>query len=261
LTCARLTRANLAEECWSILTALAAATSQIELGSAVAASSFRNPALLAKMAETTDEISGGRLILGLGTGNHEPEFRAFGYPYDYRVSRFAEAIQIIHGLLRHGAIDFDGRFYQARDCELRPRGPCPGGPPIMIRSSRPRMLELAARYADAWNTWGRPAEAIAPLRATVDAACTAVGRDPATMMRTAAVMVQLPPTAPYAHDWSFWNARFFLGEPLVGPPEVLAEACCAYAREGIHHLQIWLEPLTPAGVEALAPVLALLDGA
>jgi hypothetical protein len=74
-------------------------------------------------------------------------------------------------------------------------------------------------------------------------------------------MVQLPPTVPYAHDWSFWNARFFLGVRLVGPPEVLAEACCAYAREGIHHLQIWLDPLTPAGVEALARVLALLDRA
>ena len=86
---------------------------------------FRNPALLAKMADTVEEISGGRLILGLGAGWHEPEFTAFGFPFDHRVDRFAEAVTIISGLLRNGHIDFEGTYHQARDCELRPRGPRP----------------------------------------------------------------------------------------------------------------------------------------
>src|SRR5438046_2801072 len=126
-------------EGWSLLSALAASTRRVELGTLVVATSFRNPALLAKIADTVDEISGGRLVLGLGAGWHEPEYLAFGYPFDHRVSRFAEAIAIIHGLLRDGCVDFDGTYSSPRDCELRPRGPRPQGPPIMIGSTSPRM--------------------------------------------------------------------------------------------------------------------------
>src|SRR3712207_5448869 len=170
-------------ECWSVLSALAAVTRRVELGSIVSCVSFRNPALLAKMAETVDEISGGRLILGLGAGWNEVEYRAFGYPFDHRVSRFEEALMIVHGLLRKGQIDFRGRYYQARECVLRPRGPRPHGPPIMIGSNSPRMLRLAARYADSWNTWAtgtnNSVAGIPPLRDVVDAACREEGRDPA----------------------------------------------------------------------------------
>ena len=110
-------------EVWSLLSALAACTSRVELGTLVLALGWRNPALLAKMADTVDEISDGRLILGLGAGYHRYEYDQFGFPFDHRVSRFEEGIQIIHGLLRDGAVDFAGRFYSARDCELKPRGP------------------------------------------------------------------------------------------------------------------------------------------
>src|SRR5918995_2574630 len=110
-------------ECWSLLAALAATTTHVELGSLVGCTGYRNPALLAKIASTVDEISGGRLVLGLGAGWAESEFRAFGVPFDHRVSRFEEAIQIIAGLLRDGRVDFEGAYYQARDCELRPPGP------------------------------------------------------------------------------------------------------------------------------------------
>ena len=116
-------------ECWSILTSLAAVTTRVEIGTTVVCTSFRNPALLAKMADTVDEISGGRLILGLGAGNHEPEFRAFGYPFDHLSGRFEESLQIIRGLLRNGKVDFQGQYYTARECELRPRGPTRLGPP------------------------------------------------------------------------------------------------------------------------------------
>src|SRR4051812_25074110 len=138
-------------EGWSVLTALAASTERVELGPLVACTAFRNPALLAKMADTVDEISGGRLTLGLGAGWHEPEFQAFGYPFDYRVSRFEEAVTIIHGLIKHGQIHSKGTYSQARDCELRPRGPRAAGPPIMIGPSGARVLGLTARFADVWN--------------------------------------------------------------------------------------------------------------
>jgi alkanesulfonate monooxygenase SsuD/methylene tetrahydromethanopterin reductase-like flavin-dependent oxidoreductase (luciferase family) len=135
-------------EAWTALAAIAASTSRIELGPLVACTNFHNPALLAKQAATIDEISGGRFVLGLGAGWNETEFRAFGYPFDHRIDRFEEAFTIIRTLLRDGAIDFDGRWYQARDCELLPRGPRPDGPPLMIGSIGPRMLRATMAHAD-----------------------------------------------------------------------------------------------------------------
>src|SRR5829696_9057284 len=183
-------------DAWSLLAALAATTKTMEIAPLVACSSFRNPALIAKMADTVDEISGGRLILGLGAGWHEPEYSAFGYPFDHRASRFAEALTIITTLLREGQIDFAGDYYQARDCELRPRGPRPGGPPILVAGGTPagpRMVRLGVERADMWNqwlVWGRSwPDAIPPLRELVDAACTASGRDPASLERTVAIQV------------------------------------------------------------------------
>src|SRR5207245_9032145 len=119
-------------EACTMLAAIAASTTRIAIGPLVACTSFHNPAMLAKLASTVDEISGGRLILGLGAGWNETEYRAFGFPFDRRVSRFAEAFTIIRSLLREGRVDFAGEFYTARDCELIPRL-CPGGPPPLIR--------------------------------------------------------------------------------------------------------------------------------
>ncbi len=181
-------------ECWSLLAALAAVTHRVELGSLVSGTPFRNPALLAKMADTVDEISGGRLIVGLGAGWDGPEERAFDLKSDHRVDRFEEALQIIVPLLRTGRVDFAGTYYQARDCELRPRGPRPGGLPILIGAKGPRMLRLAATYADLWNIQGplRQPEEVNSLRTVGDAACVEVGREPATLERSASVVVNLP---------------------------------------------------------------------
>jgi len=240
-------------ECWSLLSALAAVTSRVELGPLVSATGFRNPALLAKIAATVDEISGGRLILGLGAGWHEPEYAAFGYPFDGRVSRFEEALTIVRGLLREGRVDFDGAYYRARECELRPRGPRPQGPPIMIGSTSPRMLGLCARHADLWNAWGKNAPGeISPLRETVDAACREVGRDPASLGRTVSVLIDLPGAAGRPRERPPY---------LTGSADELAEAFRRYAREGISHVQVVLDPNTADGIERLAPVLEELDRA
>jgi probable F420-dependent oxidoreductase len=246
-------------EAWSLVAALAAVTERIDIGLLVSCTAFRNPALLAKMADTVDEISGGRLILGLGAGWCELEFRAFGYPFDHRVSRFAEAVQIIAGLLRDGHIDFAGTYYQAHDCELRPRGPRRQGPPILIGSSSKgeRMLRLAARYADIWNrdfdavnpgyTPYSP-EDLAASQTRVNAACVEVGRDPATLTRTVGVWVELPDQPSRG-----WNA-------VTGTSEEIAAGLRRYADAGYSQVQIWPQTPTVTSVEAFAPVLERLTG-
>jgi alkanesulfonate monooxygenase SsuD/methylene tetrahydromethanopterin reductase-like flavin-dependent oxidoreductase (luciferase family) len=238
-------------ECWSLISALAAVTERAEIGTLVLCNSFRNPALLAKMADTVEEISGGRLILGIGAGWNKPEYDAFGYPYDHRTDRFAEALVILTSLLRDGHIDFEGTYYTARDCELRPRGPRPAGPPIMIGASEagPRMTELVARYGDGWNTWFSSTKntvaGLLPLLERVDAACNAVDRAPSSLARSCAVIVEVGPHEPSA----------MTGVPISGSPAEIAAGLRAYGDAGISHLQIWLEPNTPEGIAAFAPVL------
>jgi probable F420-dependent oxidoreductase len=245
-------------DAWSLLAALAATTSTIEIGPLVACSSFRNPTLIAKMADTIDEISGGRFILGLGAGWHEPEYLAFGFPYDHRVSRFAEALQIISALLRDGYVDFAGAYYTARDCELRPRGPRPQGPPILVGGSGDRMLRLAARYADAWNADRQnDVAAVQALNVRVDAACHDEGRDPASLARIIGIQVDLlnasrQATQPRQFVMAPW--------PLTGSPEELATRIRAFATAGVAHMMVWVDPVGVPGIEAFAPVLQALDG-
>jgi len=246
-------------EAWSILTAIAAITNRIEFGPLVACTSFHNPAHLAKQASTIDEISDGRLILGLGAGWNETEFRAFGFPFDHRIDRFEEAFTIIRTLLQKGAVDFEGRYYQARDCELLPRGPRPTGPPLMIGSNGPRMLTIALPHVQAWNTWfadiGNAPAGVPALRDLVDQTCRAVGRDPAEVERTVAVLVKFPGgTGRIQGDYAAPQQT-----PLEGTPEEMADALRGYAREGIGHVQLVLDPITRGSIEAFAPVLARLD--
>ena len=245
-------------EAWTLLAAIAASTSRIELGPLVACTNFHNPALLAKQAATIDELSGGRFVLGLGAGWNETEFRAYGYPFDHRVDRFEEAFTIIRSLLRDGAVDFDGRWYQARDCELLPRGPRPAGPPLMIGSKGPRMLRATMAHADAWNGWyndtGNAASGVAPLRALVDDACRAVGREPGEVERTVAVLVRLPGGAGRLQGDPAQGRL----PPVAGQPEPLAEALLGYAREGIAHVQLVLDPITVESIRLVAPALAIL---
>lgn len=240
-------------ECLSVLAALAATIPRVELGTLVLCTGYRNPALLARMAETIDDISGGRVILGLGAGDAEWEHFAFGFPYDHRVSRFAEALSIIQPLLRGESVDREGTYYRVQDCRSLPRGPRPDGPPVLIGSlgNGARMLRLIAQQADAWNGWlvhgSSWADAVPPLREVLDAACLEQGRDPATLVRTVAIRVAIAGHAAPT------------GDAITGSPAAIAEALRAHAREGIEHVQVWLTPDTVAGVEAFAPVLERLD--
>lgn len=236
-------------ESWTLLSALAAATTRVELGTYVLCTPFRNPALLAKMAETLDEVSGGRVILGLGAGWNEPEFTSYGFPFAERFGRFADDLRIISGLLRTGRSTHDGRYEQTRDARLEPRGPRPSGPPIMVGTNGPRMLRLTAELADRWNvgmaTVAETMEGIAGL----EAACVAVGRDPATIERSAEVLVRPQTQA---------------GDPppeekeLRGTPAEIAGLLRAYAAIGVAELQVQLRPNTLAAVEAFGPVIEAL---
>jgi alkanesulfonate monooxygenase SsuD/methylene tetrahydromethanopterin reductase-like flavin-dependent oxidoreductase (luciferase family) len=171
-----------------MLAALAATTRRVRIAPFVACALYRNPALIAKMVATLDEVSDGRFILALGAGWIESEFDAYGFPFDHRASRFEEALKILVPLLRDGRVDFEGAYYQARQCELRPRGPTPGGTSLWIAGDGPRLCGLAARYANGYTVfWQRTAEAISEQYAHVDAACRSVGRDPSTLLHVAYV--------------------------------------------------------------------------
>jgi probable F420-dependent oxidoreductase len=235
-------------EAWTMLAALAEATSRIELGPYVSASSFRQPTLLAKIAATVDEVSGGRLVLGLGSGSHQPEYAAFGYEWDHLASRFDEALQVLVPLLRDGHVDFAGRYYTARDCELLPRGPRPNGPPIWIAAFGPRMMRLTARWADAFNTsWHADPLALAEPLSELDAACRDVGRDPATIARTIGTLV------------SFENETDPPGRAsLRGTPEQIADGMRALGAAGATHITCMLAPATGQAIEQFALVIAQL---
>ena len=247
-------------EAWASLAGLAAVTSRVTIGPLVACTAFHNPAILAKRADTIDEIAGGRFVLGLGAGWNETEFRAFGVPFDHRIARFEEAFTIIRSLLREGAVDFEGTYYQARDCELLPRGPRPGGPPLMIGSSGERMLRITAPHVDSWNAWfadtGNSPSGVAALHEKVESACAEVGRDPTAIERTVAVMVRLPGGAGRTMgDTSVAETA----PALEGSLEAMAEEMRAYARAGIAEVQLVLDPIDRPSIERFAAVLRLLD--
>lgn len=236
-------------EAWTILTAVAAITSRVEIGPLVLCVPFRNPAMIAKMAATLDEVSGGRLILGLGCGWHEPEFDAFDLPFDHRVSRFEEALQVILPMLREGTATYEGRWHRADRSDLVPRGPRPGGPPILIAGKQPRMLDLVAEHADQWNAawYGNPAGAddlrarLERLRAALDRA----GRDISSLELTAGVLVKVAddPNAP--------------DSAMAGSVEEIADALAGFAELGMRHLIVHLWPRTPAAVRTLAEAARL----
>ena len=236
-------------ECWTILAAVAEATSRVQLGTIVMCIGFRNAALLAKMAATLDHLSGGRLILGLGSGWHDPEFDAFGYPTDHKVGRFEEALTIIGSLIRDGRVDLDGRWMTARDAVLVP--PARPDLPILVAAKRPRMLELTARHADAWNlAWfGAPDERWAGARRNLDAACATVGRDPATLERTVGVNVRYPDLLPARATTADDGPG---QEPALVGDEAIVAGLAAYADEGTSHVIAALEPTTPETVTRFA---------
>jgi alkanesulfonate monooxygenase SsuD/methylene tetrahydromethanopterin reductase-like flavin-dependent oxidoreductase (luciferase family) len=246
-------------EVWTSLAALATVTERVELGPLVASTGFHAPAMLAKQAATVDAISHGRLLLGLGAGWNAREYAAFGFPFDHRVDRFAEAFTIIRSLLRDGEVDFDGTYYRAERCVLSPPPTRAGGPPLIVGSTRPRMLSITLPHVEGWNVWwsdfGNTADGFAAVRDRVGEAAHAIGRDPASLLATAAVLVQLPGgEGRLMGDYSHRAVQ-----PLRGDATEVAGSLVALAAAGAQHLQLVLDPITRASIEAMAAVLEEVD--
>ncbi|MGZ3625106.1 MAG: LLM class flavin-dependent oxidoreductase [Ktedonobacteraceae bacterium] len=235
-------------ETLTMISALAAVTTRITLGTLVLSTSFRPPAMLAKMADALDEISEGRFILGVGAGWHQPEYEAFGYPFDHLASRFDEAMQIIVPLLREGHVDFHGQYYEVSNCVLRPRGPSPAGPRILVAGRRPRMLQLIARDADAWNTaWHTDSAVVKERIDELAKVCATIGRDPASIEMTVGTEVRLQP---HKEDGSTDRA-------ISGTPEEIASRLQAFADVGTSHLIVALDAVSPSSIEQLGHIVEL----
>lgn len=245
-------------EAWTQLAAVAAVTERVTIGPLVACAGFHDPAMLAKLAATVDEVSGGRLVVGLGAGWNRTEFDAFGLPFGRRVERFEEAFTIIRGLLAGERVTFTGQHHRVEGAVLLPASARPGGPPLMIGSTGPRVLASTIAHVDVWNAWwtdfANDPAGIAALRDRVDAACERVGRDPSTVERTVAVLV-----APLGDAARVATPGRGAAPALTGSPAAIATTLAAFAAEGIAHVQFVLDPITLPAIEAAAAVLARLD--
>ena len=232
-------------EAWTTLAGIAAVTERVTLGPLVACLGFHPPAVLAKMAATVDEISGGRFVLGVGSGWNRTEFDAFGLPFDRKVSRFAEAFAIVRGLVAGERVTLAGEFWSADDAVLLPP---PARPvPLMAGVSGPRALSITLPHVGTWNTWfadyGNDPEGFRQLNGRISAAASAAGRNPADIRRSACVLVvvnggagERPPGNAVAH---------------VDLPRHLAELGGAGADEAI----LVLDPITEASIAAVGAVL------
>jgi luciferase-type oxidoreductase len=230
-------------EGWTLLSALAASTARLTLGTLVTPTVLRHPALLAKMATGVDGISDGRLVLGLGAGFAGAEYRMYGIVAKHRWARFEEELQIIVALLDGKPLTWSGRFHQLRDATLQP------APvrrmPVMVAGEGERTMRLTARYADAWTTawYGRPDD---PLRAQLDAMARILddeGRDPATLRRMVGVEVVDPEQE---------SAR---PHELTVERRDLAAALDGYRRLGIDELIFGLRPVTVRSIDRLVEAM------
>jgi alkanesulfonate monooxygenase SsuD/methylene tetrahydromethanopterin reductase-like flavin-dependent oxidoreductase (luciferase family) len=234
----------------SMAGAVAAVTSRAKVGTWVLSALHRNPGVIAKTAETLDEISGGRFVFGLGAGHAWPgQAHAFGLPEDRIFDRFEEALRVIVPLLRTGRADFEGTFHAARDLPQQPVGPRPNAIPLLIGGNGPKGQRHAALHADIWSGYAEErahVEELAPRLATLDAICEEVGRDPATIGRGAGVSVN--PLQPGGYRPSV----------ISGSAGEIADSIRTFREAGFTQVDLMLGPGTIEAVDAMAPVLELL---
>ena len=242
-------------DAWTLLAGLAAATERVALGPLVACTAFRPPGVLARTAATVDELSGGRLVVALGAGWNEAEFRAFGIPFDRRVARFAEAFEIVRRLLAGERVTFAGAYEEVADAVLLPRPS--HRPPLMVGATGRRMLAATLPHVDAWNIWyewyGNTPEGLAAANRTVDEVARRAGRDPAAIARSACALVVL--------DRGSRERPVSEGvPPLEGSPERIAAGLRALAEAGADEAILVVSPITERSIRLLGETLAALDG-
>jgi alkanesulfonate monooxygenase SsuD/methylene tetrahydromethanopterin reductase-like flavin-dependent oxidoreductase (luciferase family) len=229
-------------EGWTIISAVAAITRRVEVGQMVMCIPFRNPGLLAKMTVTADEVSGGRLVLGIGAGWHKPEFQAFGYPTDHLVDRFEQGLKIIHSLLDGQTVTTVGKYHRLDQAVLLPPPTRPI--PLLVAGRGLRMLALTARYANAWNSaWHEwPDDRLRQRMTALDAALATEQRDPRSLRRTVNLLVQVR-GAPHS----------------LGSVDRLALTIDAFARLDIDDLIIGFDSKTRSSLDLLSTALQHSD--
>jgi alkanesulfonate monooxygenase SsuD/methylene tetrahydromethanopterin reductase-like flavin-dependent oxidoreductase (luciferase family) len=240
---------------WTMLAALAASTTRVSLGPLVASTAFHPPGLIARMAAAIQEIGGGRFVLGLGSGWNEVEFRAFGLPFERRASRFLEAFEIVRRLVAGERVSLSGEFHKVADAVVLPK---PARPPkLMVGTTGPRLLEATLPHVDAWNTWwdwyGNTPAGFAARNAEVTASAERVGRDPATLERSACVLVLLDASS----DERPLSAE---APPLEGSPQQIADGLHALGEAGADEAIVVASPIDERSIHRLGDVLALLKG-
>ncbi|MGH2711842.1 MAG: LLM class flavin-dependent oxidoreductase [Actinomycetota bacterium] len=239
-------------EAWTLLAGLAAVTERVTLGPLVACTAFHLPAILAKKAMTVDELSGGRLVLALGAGWNEPEFRAFGVPFDHRVSRFEEAFEIIRRLVAGERVTSDGRFHHVDDVVLMP--PPSRRPLLMVGSHGERVLRITLPHVDIWNTWydwyGNTPEGFAKANDQITALAAEAGKGPGAIDRSACVLVVLDPES---------ADRPHTEVPLSGSPTRIADGLRELAEAGADEAILVLSPITEASIRTIGETLSIMD--
>ena len=243
-------------ECWTTLAAIAAITSRVQIGPLVACASFHPAAVLAKQAAAVHEFSGGRLILGLGAGWNEAEYAAFGLPYEKRISRFEEAFAVIAPLVRGERVTYHGEFTNVEDAVLLPTLQTPI--PMMIGSNGPRMLAITLGAVDAWNTWyasyGNDPVKFAALNAEITTAAQSAARNPATLRRSACVLVRTDPS----------STERPLGDelpPVEGSPAEIVARLAAFAAAGADEIIVIANPINERSVREIGALLPALRAA
>jgi alkanesulfonate monooxygenase SsuD/methylene tetrahydromethanopterin reductase-like flavin-dependent oxidoreductase (luciferase family) len=233
-------------DAWTQLAALAASTSRVVLGPLVTPTAFYSPGVLARMAASVDEVSGGRLVLGVGAGWNETEFRAFGFPFDRVVSRFEESFEIVRRLLAGEHVTFEGRFHAVDEAVVLPR---PARRiPLMLGSNGARMLAVALPHVDAWNTWyssyGNTSAGFAALNRQIDGACEQAGRDPRDVARSVCVLVAVGE-----------RTRERRGDAAPVPAADLLAHLSDLEHAGADEAILVVDPITEASVRGLGAVL------
>lgn len=234
----------------SMAGAIAASTSRVKVGTWVSSALHRNPGIIAKTAETLDEISAGRFVFGLGAGHSWPgQAHAFGLPEDRIFDRFDEALKVIVPLLRGGRADFEGQFHAARDLVQQPIGPRPGAIPLLIGGNGPKGQRHAALHADIWSCYVEErahVDELGPRVESLERICAEVGRDPASIGRGAGVSIK--PLEPAAQHESV----------ISGTADEIADALGTFRDAGFTQVDLMVSPGTIEAYDALVPVIERL---
>jgi len=222
-------------ESWITLAALARDVPRVRLGTMVTSNTYRHPAVLANMVTTLDNLSGGRVVLGLGSGWQQNEHEAYGIPYGTAGSRLRmldEACQVIKGLFTNEYSDFEGEFYQLKRAPLEPK-PVQEKLPLMIGGGGEKVtLKIAAKYADEWNVWGDVDTLVKKMK-ILDQHCETVGRNPAEIERSGVALLFL------SEDESYLKRMKSLRMPspaIIGNVNEVRDIVAAYDEAGVKEL-------------------------